>query len=505
MACSQKTASSSLSFIVQSGTSDQLRALPCWSSGKDTVVCINEWRLGWLASACYCPGLSTILGNLLYPTAYSGKKGSQGDMDLYREGASLEIYSLDPVPSVFDGKRPEDIAYICKQLGLVLIAVGIPGDDNSVRVHVNPSSMHLQSFRDNMKAYILAESRHNLKQLDRLTEDRVQVILQARTSFSSYAMELHDIAEHEELPPSAREGFSKPPRLMPLAKDWKNHFVLCLLTNKKSPAVDLSNFVSAILQKGNGSHLVVVAKETYVQKLMDADHPKYQPNNAVHFVHGSPLEKSTLLKARVEHCRCCALFTVNPNPDTKEPALWDKDAMLCLRVLEGITHDSRNHIPVVLELLEESNVQFVSLEEEEEEEEEQLHLSLPYAFGQVTAMGMLDVLLSASYFDAGGASIAESILKSVCVKEEPASALPHRVTTFGDAFSYYLNKGRLCVAVKRLKASNTTASSLASQPLIGLQDYTASGMSYPITAPDQQLRLRRESDVLVVITHEAQQ
>ena len=453
------------------------------------MVCINEWRLGWLASACYCPGLSTILGNLLYPTAYSGKKGSQGDMGLYREGASLEIYSLDPVPLVLTGRPPKDIAYICKQLGLMLIAVGIPDDKKSVRVHVNPSSTHLQPFRDDMKAYILAGSRHDLKALYRLTEDHVKSILQDRTSFLSHAMELSNIVEHEELPLSAREGFSMPPRLMPLAKDWKNHFVLCLFTNEKSPAVDLSTFVSALLQKGNGSHLVVVAKKTYVQKLMDADHPKYHCNVAVHFVNGSPLEETTLLEARVEHCRCCALFTVNPNPDTKEPALWDKDAMLCLRVLEGIPHDNGGPIPVVLELLEESNVQFVSLEEEEEEEEEQLHLSLPYAFGQVTAMGMLDVLLSASYFDAGGASIAESILKSVCVKEESASALPHHVATFGDAFSHYLAKGRLCVAVKRL-ASNTTASS---------------GMSYPITAPSQQFSLRRGSDALVVITHEAQQ
>ena len=479
------TPSPPLPLNAQSEMSAQLRTLPCWNADNDTVVCISEWRLGLLASACYCPGLSTLLGNLLYPTAHSGKKNSLKDMDLYSEGASHEIYSV-PLPSLLTDRSPKDVVGICKHLGLLMIAVELRDHDssNSATLHLNPSS--LQEFTKATKAYILAGSRRDLKPLRHLTEDRVQgLLLQPGSSFFSNTIELSHVAKQEELPLSARPGFSVPSRLASLQWEMENHFVLCLLTNKKSPAVDLRMFASTLMQKDCGSHLVVVAEEAYVQKLKDAGHTVNHGNNAVHFVVGSPLDVSTLQQARVEHCRCCALFTVNPNPDAKEPALWDKDTILCLRVLEGISHDNGGPIPVVVELLEESNVQFVSLEEEEEEEEEELHLSLPYALGQVTTMGMLDVLLSASYFDAAGASIAESILKSVSVKVEPASDLPHHMTTFGDAFGHFLAKGRLCVAVKRLQTSDNIYSS---------------PRYFPITAPHQELKLRRESDLLVVVT-----
>ena len=456
-----------LPFIAQSETSAQLRALPCWSSGKDTVVCINEWRLGWLASACYCPGLSTILGNLLYPTAYSGKKGSQGDMGLYREGASLKIHKIH-LPLSLVGKSPKEVLCVCQQFGLLVIAVELEN-----RIHIN--STCLSSLDSASAIYVPTSGSNALHALFALTETGVQATLhgfQSTVWLEEVCLKRQQASPEPLLATSAANDQT----------ELENHYVLCLLTNRSSPVIDLRMFISLLLHHHPGSHLVVVAKETYIQKLMEADHPKYHPNDAVHFVCGSPLERSTLLEARVKHCRCCALFTVNPNPDTKEPALWDMDAILSLRVLEGIPHDNGGPIPVVLELLEESNVQFVSLEEEEEEEEEQLHLSLPYAFGQVTAMGMLDVLLSASYFDAGGASIAESILKSVCVKEESASALPHHVATFGDAFSHYLAKGRLCVAVKRLKANSS------------MQRY------FPIFAPHSKLVLERTSDLLVVVT-----
>ena len=462
-----------LPLNAQSEMSVQLRTLPCWNADNDTVVCISEWRLGLLASACYCPGLSTLLGNLLYPTTHSGKKNSSEDMVLYSEGASLKIHSIQVPPSLV-GKSPKEVLFVFQQFGLLVIAV-----KQESQIHINPAG--LPSLDSASAAYVLARRNSTLHPLSALTETRAQAILHGLES----TVWLQEVGS--EMPDSKGDLLVsvESPLATSAAVDQtglKNHYVLCLLTNTNSPAVDLRPFTSLLLHHHSSCHLVVVAKDTYVQKLKDAGHTVNHGNNAVHFVVGSPLDVSTLQQARVEHCRCCALFTVNPNPDAKEPALWDKDTILCLRVLEGISHDNGGPIPVVVELLEESNVQFVSLEEEEEEEEEELHLSLPYALGQVTTMGMLDVLLSASYFDAAGASIAESILKSVCVKVEPASDLPHHMTTFGDAFGHFLTKGRLCVAVKRLQANRS------------IQRY------FPIFVPQPNLMLERTSDLLLVIT-----
>ena len=390
-------------------------------------------------------------------------------MDLYSGGASPKVHSIH-LPLSLVGKSPTEVLFVCQQLGVLVIAVELEH-----QIHINPT--HLSSVGSASATYVLARESSALHALSTLPETRVQDILNGFES-TVWLEEMGSDATDSRRDLVSDVTASAPPDQTEL----ENHYVLCLLTNKASPEVDLELFTSLLLNHDPGSHLVVVAKDTYIQKLMDAGQTKKRHNDAVHFVAGSPLDRSALLRARVEHCRCCALFTVNPSPDTNEPVLWDKDAILCLRVLEGIPHSSGGPIPVVVELLEESNVQFVSLEEDEEEEAEELHLSLPYAFGQVTAMGMLDVVLSASYFDAAGTSIAESILKSVCVKLVAASDLPYHITTFGQAFIHFLVKGRLCVAVKRLKTSSS------------MQRY------FPILAPRPQLVLERGSDLLFVMT-----
>ena len=437
------------------------------------MVCISEWRLGWLASACYCPGLSTILGNLLYPTSHLGKKYSSDDMSLYSEGTNLKVHGIHLPPSLA-GQSVKEMLYVCQQLGVVVIAVEIEG-----QIHINPA--RLSTLDGASAVYVLARDVSMLQAMSALTETRVQAILH---DFESTVwleeMGSETLASKGELL-VAQESTLAASVSVDLT-ELKNHYVLCLLTNKSSPALDLSPFISLLLHHHPGSHLVVVAKDTYLQKLMDGGHTVSHNSSFVHYVTGSPLEVTTLQQARVAHCRCCALFTVNPNPDIEEPALWDKDAILCLRVLEGISHDNGGPIPVVVELLEESNVQFVSLEDEEEEEGEELPLSWPYALGQVTTMGMLDVLLSASYFETAGTSIAESLLKSVCVTVEPVSALPQHMTTFGDAFSHFLTKGRLCVAVMRLK-SNCTSTKY-----------------FPILSPQPNLAMEQASDLLIVMT-----
>ena len=78
------------------------------------VVCVEEWRLGWLASACYCPGLSTVIGNLLYPVPKVNPNASM-TFKKYAEGAALELYPA-VLPSILCDRNPEEVVALGREV-----------------------------------------------------------------------------------------------------------------------------------------------------------------------------------------------------------------------------------------------------------------------------------------------------------------------------------------------------------------------------------------------------
>ena len=49
----------------------QVVLIPSWHPGTDTAICKSELKLGLMAQNCLCPGISTLLSNLMYTTSES--------------------------------------------------------------------------------------------------------------------------------------------------------------------------------------------------------------------------------------------------------------------------------------------------------------------------------------------------------------------------------------------------------------------------------------------------
>ena len=199
----------------------------------------------------------------------------------------------------------------------------------------------------------------------------------------------------------------------------------------------------------------------------------------IHVVVGSPLDMSCLEQAQVPKCKHCALLTVSTDENIGELALTDKRALLCLRLLEGMQHKSGGSVPFVVELLEEENVQFVYLDDEDKGVE-QVQLSTPYSRGSVVTMGMVDLLLATSFYNAQSTKIVQTLLKNPAISKIPITDLPSHVSTFIDAFEHILSKGNICIGIMRLADENTPNS------------------FYPITAPKSFLLLE-PSDLLLIL------
>ena len=461
--------------ILQPSTSSKLEELPIWNPEKDLVFCISEWRLGWLSAACYCPGLSAVLGNLICPVALPKKVLFSKEPSLYMEGASLEIYCT-MLPNALTSREVREVIVVCRSAcDLTLIALEFDGQLNT-----NPAALENQTVQPNTLGYFIAENQADLNALNNLTNLVIQNVL--RDSTTKITSGIWSRAPREEefemtrvVPPEDPTPSSSPSRRS-LPLDLQDHYVLCLFTNAASPAVNLTSFCKPLLQTLN-DYVIVITNADYAKKLSKTDAVQSFAN--IHIIVGSPLDVECLHQAQISKCKYCALMTVNPDQNINDLALVDKQAILCLRLLEGMQHKSGGKVPFVVELLEEDNVQFVYLDDEDEGVD-QVQLSTPYAWGSVVTMGMVDLLMATSFYNVQSTKIVQRLVKNPSVTKIPITDLPSHVSTFIDAFEHTLSAGNVCIGVMRMA------------------DEAVPTSFYPITAPKPFLLLE-PSDLLLIL------
>jgi len=61
--------------VLQVQSLQQLVRIPSWHPSIDTAICKSELKLGLMAQNCLCPGISTLLSNLMYTTSESAGNG----------------------------------------------------------------------------------------------------------------------------------------------------------------------------------------------------------------------------------------------------------------------------------------------------------------------------------------------------------------------------------------------------------------------------------------------
>ena len=127
---------------------------------------------------------------------------------------------------------------------------------------------------------------------------------------------------------------------------------------------------------------------------------------------GSPLNRADLRAISVNTCRTCILLSSQP-PDKLEPVLADKEivmAALNIRSMsfgegEAEAGDKKvgagtTSVNILLDLSFVTNVRYLDQHEIHLRDNLQLQETLPFATGMAMARGILDSLMSATYFNA---------------------------------------------------------------------------------------------------------
>ncbi|XP_058864415.1 calcium-activated potassium channel subunit alpha-1-like [Acipenser ruthenus] len=208
-------------------------------------------------------------------------------------------------------------------------------------------------------------------------------------------------------------------RCLPL----QDHVLVCVFGDEHSPLLGLRNLVMP-LRAGNltGTELhtvLLLGSLQYLQR--EWEHIHYFPR--IYILPGSPLCRADLRAAQVSQCASCLILSTCCD-SSLEPSLQDKESVLAsLNIqsmqfpdsrpdssLAGSPHPGADdtkppfrqsglRVPVVADLVHSSNVQYMSSLDSLETSFSDLHLTQAFASGSIFSVGVLDSLVSATYFN----------------------------------------------------------------------------------------------------------
>ncbi|XP_030195417.1 calcium-activated potassium channel subunit alpha-1 isoform X1 [Gadus morhua] len=213
------------------------------------------------------------------------------------------------------------------------------------------------------------------------------------------------------------------------------HVVVCIFGDAKSALVGLRNLVMPLRASNfhyhELKHIVFVGSLEYLKREWETLHnfPK------VSILSGTPLSRADLRAVNINLCDMCVILSANQN-NIDDASLQDKECILASLNIKSMHFDDSigllqansqgftppgmdrssaenspvhgivrqisistgANIPIITELVNDSNVQFLDQDDDDDPDTE-LYLTQPFACGTAFAVSVLDSLMSATYFN----------------------------------------------------------------------------------------------------------
>ncbi|KAM6130122.1 calcium-activated potassium channel subunit alpha-1 isoform 6-T6 [Phoenicopterus ruber ruber] len=213
------------------------------------------------------------------------------------------------------------------------------------------------------------------------------------------------------------------------------HVVVCIFGDVNSALIGLRNLVMPLRASNfhyhELKHIVFVGSLEYLRREWETLHnfPK------VSILPGTPLSRADLRAVNINLCDMCVILSANQN-NIDDASLQDKECILASLNIKSMQFDDSigvlqansqgftppgmdrsspdnspvhgllrqpsittgANIPIITELVNDSNVQFLDQDDDDDPDTE-LYLTQPFACGTAFAVSVLDSLMSATYFN----------------------------------------------------------------------------------------------------------
>ena len=120
---------------------------------------MEELKLSLLAKSCLCPGLVTLIANLIASAGEPPKRSEHDNawLEAYWHGKGYEVYKVN-IASAFHGQKFSHVASkIYKEFRAILFALELGIGDN-VRIHNNPGDYTLPTGA-RITAYVISQDK----------------------------------------------------------------------------------------------------------------------------------------------------------------------------------------------------------------------------------------------------------------------------------------------------------------------------------------------------------
>merc|ERR1719479_21282 len=217
------------------------------------------------------------------------------------------------------------------------------------------------------------------------------------------------------------------------------HVVVCLFADPDSPLIGLRNLVMPLRASNfhyhELKHVVIVGSVDYIRR----EWKTLQNLPKISVLNGSPLSRADLRAVNVNLCDMCVILSAKV-PSNDDPTLADKEAILASLNIKAMTFDDTigvlnqssvvpdvlsplgspvvlqrkgsvygANVPMITELVNDSNVQFLDQDDDDDPDTE-LYLTQPFACGTAFAVSVLDSLMSTTYFNQNALTLIRSLI-----------------------------------------------------------------------------------------------
>jgi len=322
---------------------------------------------------------------------------------------------------------------------------------------------------------------------------------------------------------------------------FSGHIIVAIFAEPDSPLLGLRNLMMPLrasnINYNDLRHIIILGNERFISREWSL--LKNLPKISV--LDGSPMSRADLRAIKINFCRTCIILSAK-TPEKSEPVLADKEVIMAALNIKTMKFSSNfndsveepteildnsrpNGVPILLDLAFASNVRYLD-DHEMYLSSVELYKTLPYASGVAMARGILDSLMSATYFNAsalrllrqlvtGGAnfdlemSLAEGAglrggystqhslaarhrvrVEQIVLKSSPWSRFATQGAMFGDLFSAAIREnGTLCLSISRLLDEEPAAD-------------TEQEVRVVLGCPDNTMKLQANDHIIALVQWE---
>ncbi|XP_059497075.1 calcium-activated potassium channel subunit alpha-1-like [Stegostoma tigrinum] len=449
--------------VLQYHSKAYLQNIPSWDmKRRDSVICLSEVKMGFIAQNCIVPGFSTLLANLFVKNPQVEHKTGTW-LDTYKEGLSQEIYT-EFLSDSFIGMSFNSVCELCYiRLKLLLIAIRYRTSSDDISILINPD--HRILIQEHTLGFFIAKKRALVQRANIYCNECHEDIVDPRRIKKCGCKRIHDseklhysvirsrslgvlprqdasLEKIETIPTNETVKLDStgmfhwcPPkginqvtlnRAMAARLRLSRHVIVCIFGEAQCPGIGLRNFVMP-LRASSFSYdelksIVFVGSLDYINQEWStiSNFPK------IFILPGSPLCRADLKAVGISSCDMTVIISSN-RTNLQEKTLEDKECILATlnlkamlfeealdmsdmisRTLTGSNLPSMNfsmnenkhyyRIPVITALVHDSNVHFLD-QEDRDDPNTDLYLTQPYASGSVFASNILNSLMCTTYFN----------------------------------------------------------------------------------------------------------